>query len=149
MVKKRILQYNACEDELDDLVEELREVTISFSKNNYSWNRVMYIVLLVITILISVIIFWGELSTFIQPFSFINVLRIVDWDSPAAYIMNVLLISYIAYIVGNTVFRVKVYKMFSLHKRHSSSSSLAFTAINLARVSFPLCYNYLQVTQIQ
>lgn len=39
--------------------------------------------------------------------------------------------------------------MFSLHKKHSSSASLSFTAINLARISFPLCYNYTQITEIE
>lgn len=130
-------------------MDELKEVTISFTKNNYSFLKAFYIFLLFLTIVISAIVFWGELSTFITPFSIINVLRIVDWNSPAAYIMNVLLVSYIAFIVGHTVFRVKVYKMFSLHKKHSSASSLAFTAINLARISFPLCYNYLQITEIK
>jgi hypothetical protein len=39
--------------------------------------------------------------------------------------------------------------VFSLHKKHSSSSSLTFTAINMARICYPLCFNYLQITHIQ
>lgn len=149
LVKKRIIEHNACEDELDELVDELRDVTINFSKNNYQYMKYLYALLLILTVLLSVIIFWGEFSIFISIFSYINVLRLIDWGSPAAYILNCLLVFYIAYIVTHTVFRLKVYKMFSLHKRHSSSSSLAFTAINLARISFPLCYNYLQITDIK
>jgi hypothetical protein len=63
--------------------------------------------------------------------------------------MNCLLMFYIVYIVTHTVFRIKLYRVFSLHKKHSSSSSLIFTAINLARICYPLCYNYLQITHIK
>lgn len=39
--------------------------------------------------------------------------------------------------------------MFELHKKHSSAASLFFTSINMARISYPLCYNYLQLTSIR
>lgn len=76
-------------------------------------------------------------------------LSLVNWASPAAYVMNCFLTLYIAYIATHTVFRIKLYHVFSLHKKHSSSSSLIFTAINLARICYPLCYNYLQITHIE
>lgn len=76
-------------------------------------------------------------------------LSLIDWGSPASYIMNCLLTFYIVYIVTHTIFRIKLYRVFSLHKKHSSSSSLIFTAINLARICYPLCYNYLQITHIK
>ena len=60
--------------------------------------------------------------------------------------MNCLLTFYIVYIVSQTVFRIKLYKVFALHKKHSTASSLAFASINLARIAYPLCYNYLQIT---
>ena len=62
--------------------------------------------------------------------------------------MNCVLMSYIVYIVTHTVFRVKLYKVFSLHKKHSTAASLLFTSINLSRVCYPLCYNYLQITDM-
>lgn len=64
----------------------------------------------------------------------------------AGLLVNTLLTGYVGYIVTHTIFRVRVYKVFALHRGHSSASSLLFTAINLARVSYPLCYNYLQIT---
>ena len=60
--------------------------------------------------------------------------------------INILLTIYVAYIVTHTIFRIKIYKVFSLHRGHSTASSLIFTSINLARVSYPLCFNYLQIT---
>ena len=41
---------------------------------------------------------------------------------------------------------MNVFGLFNLHKRHSTSASLLFMAINVARISYPLCYNYLQIT---
>lgn len=104
--------------------------------------------LFILTVIISLIIFWAELSTFITVLAPINLLKIVQWDSPASYVINCLLTFYIVYIVSHTVFRIKLYRIFALHKKHSTASSLAFTSINLARVSFPLCYNYFQITEI-
>ena len=69
----------------------------------------------------------------------------MGWGGEVAYFFNVALTIYVAYIVGNAIFRVKVYKIFALHKGHSSASSLLFTAINLSRVCYPLCFNYLQI----
>lgn len=69
--------------------------------------------------------------------------------SPATSLfVNTVMIGYVAYIVANTIFRIKVYKTFSLHKGHSTAASLIFTAINLSRVAYPLCYNYLQLTNM-
>lgn len=82
-------------------------------------------------------------------FRYVNVLGLINFSSPASYIMNCLLTLYIAYIVTHTVFRIKLYRMYSLHKKHSSSSSLTFTAINLARICYPLCFNYLQITHVE
>lgn len=111
--------------------------------------RIIYIILFILTILVSVIILLAETSTFISVFEYINVLGLINFASPASYIMNFILTFYIAYIVTHTVFRIKLYKVYSLHKRHSSSSSLTFTAINLARICYPLCFNYLQITHIK
>ena len=54
--------------------------------------------------------------------------------------------SYIAYLVTHSIFKIKVYKIFALYKGHSTASSLLFTSINLSRVCYPLCYNYEQIT---
>ena len=105
-----------------------------------------YWILFVLTAIISLIIFLAELSSFVSVLSVINVLALIKWDSPASYIMNCLLTFYIVYIVSQTVFRIKLYKVFALHKKHSTASSLAFASINLARIAYPLCYNYLQIT---
>lgn len=95
-------------------------------------------------------IFLAEISTFISVFSYVNILSIINSASPAtSYVMNCFGTFYIVYVVTHTVFRIKIYKVFSLYKKHSSSSSLMFTAINLARICYPLCYNYLQIAQIK
>lgn len=72
----------------------------------------------------------------------------MSWGGEVAYIFNTCLTAYIAYIVTNTIFRIKIYKIFALHKGHSTASSLLFTAINLSRICYPLCYNYLQITNM-
>lgn len=110
--------------------------------------KIYYTILAVLTMIISVIIFWAEFSTFISVFNKINILSLINWSSPAAYLMNCCLTLYIVYVATHTVFRIKLYRIFSLHKKNSSSSSLCFTCINLARISFPLCYNYLQITNM-
>lgn len=50
------------------------------------------------------------------------------------------------YIITHSIFEMNVFGMFNLHKRHSTGASLLFMAINVARISYPLCYNYLQIT---
>ena len=77
-----------------------------------------------------------------------NLLSLIQWDSPQSYVMNCLLTLYCVYIVSQTVFRIKIYRIFALHKKHSTASSLVFTSINLARIAYPLCYNYLQITSM-
>ena len=77
-----------------------------------------------------------------------NVLRLLGWGGHLPFSFNILLMGYIAYIVTQSVFRIKVYKVFALYKGHSTASSLLFTAINLSRICYPLCYNYEQITDL-
>ena len=115
--------------------------------NGYKYRNLYYSLLFGITSALSALIFFAELSTFAVFLSPANVLSLVMGSSGAfGLFLNTLLTAYIAYIVTHTIFRIKVYKVFALHRGHSSASSLLFTAINLARVSYPLCYNYLQIT---
>lgn len=102
--------------------------------------------LFIITATISILIFFAELATFATFLAPVNPLGVLGWGGTAAYLGNLLLTAYIAYLVTHTIFRIKVYKIFALYKKNSSASSLLFTAINLSRVCYPLCYNYLQVT---
>ena len=148
MVKKQVLTYNACNSQLDELVDELKSVTESFSSNNYSYKRILFLMMFGVVCLVGVLVFVAEVCSFIPVLSVINVLRVIQWDSPISYIMNCLLTFYIVYIVSHTVFRIKLYRVFALHKKHSTASSLCFTAINIARVAYPLCYNYLQITNM-
>lgn len=101
-----------------------------------------------ITSILSVFIFFAELATFAKFLAPANLLAVLmgNGSGGLALMANTLLTAYIGYIVTHTIFRVRVYKVFALHRGHSSASSLLFTAINLARVSYPLCYNYLQIT---
>lgn len=131
---------------MDELVDDLKGITESYLHNSYSKKRIVFTILFVLTSIISALLFMAELSTFATFLAPVNVLSLLGSGGPVAYAFNVLLTAYAAYIVGNAVFRIKVYKIFALHRGHSSASSLLFTSINLSRVCFPLCFNYLQIT---
>jgi hypothetical protein len=100
------------------------------------------------TALISTLVFLAELSTFISFLRPINVLRLMAWGGEATFFLNVFMTGYVAYAVAHAIFRIKVYKIFALYRGHSSASSLLFTAINLSRVCYPLCFNYEQITNM-
>ena len=102
----------------------------------------------IISTIVSSIIFFAELSTFATFLVPANVLRLLGWGGHLPFSFNILLMSYISYIVVHSVFRIKVYKVFALYKGHSTASSLLFTAINLSRICYPLCYNYEQITDL-
>lgn len=95
---------------------------------------------------ISVLIFFAELVTFASFLAPANLLALVSFGGTPGLVINTCLTAYIAYIMTHTICRIKIYKVFELHRGHSSASSLLFTAINLSRVCYPLCYNYLQIT---
>lgn len=148
IVKKRVLEKNACDSRLDELVDDLKGITQSYLSNNYSYKRVLYSSLFVATSAISCLIFFAELSTFATFLSPINLLGLMGWGGQVAYFLNLFLSIYIAQMVVSSVFRVKVYKIFALHKKHSTASSLLFSAINLSRICYPLCFNYEQITNL-
>lgn len=92
------------------------------------------------------LIFFAEVATFASFLSPANVLALLSFTGVAGLIVNTVLAGYVAYVMTHTIFRIRIYRVFALHRGHSSASSLLFTAINLARVSYPLCFNYLQLT---
>jgi hypothetical protein len=94
------------------------------------------------------LIFFAELATFATFLHPLNLLALISFTGIPGLVLNTLFAAYIAYVVVHTIFRVKVYKVYALHRGHSSASSLLFTAINLSRISYPLCYNYLQITNL-
>lgn len=145
-VKKRIVEWSANNSQLDELVDDLKSTTESYLANNYSRKRVLFTVLFAVTSLLSVLIFFAEVATFARFLAPANLLALVGVSGVGGLVANALLTGYIAFVVTHTIFRIKVYRVFLLHRGHSSASSLLFTAINLARISYPLCYNYLQLT---
>lgn len=98
--------------------------------------------------MLSVLIFFAEIATFAPFLAPANVLALISLSGVSGLILNTFLVGYVAYVTTHTVFRVRLYKSYALHRGHSSGSSLLFTAINLARVSYPLCYNYLQMAAL-
>jgi hypothetical protein len=114
--------------------------------NGYSRKKIYYTILFVMSVFVSSVIFLAQLSTFAKFLAPVNLLSLISWGGEAGLFINSLMIGYVAYVVANTIFRIKIYKIFALHRGHSSASSLLFTAINLSRVCYPLCYNYLQIT---
>lgn len=148
MTKKRILSSNAAASELDELVDDLKGVTESYLNNSYSRKKIYFTVVFVVTVAISTIIFFAEVSTFVSFLEPANLLRLMGWGGEVTFAFNVALTAYVAYMVASSIFRIKVYKVFVLFRGHSSASSLLFTSINLSRVCYPLCFNYLQITSM-
>ena len=133
---------------MDELVDDLKGITESYLHNNYSKKKISFTILFVLATTITIVIFFAELSTFIKFLQPANVLRLMTWGGTLTFVFNVILTSYVAYIVASSIFRIKVYKVFALYKGHSTASSLLFTSINLSRVCYPLCFNYLQITNM-
>ncbi len=126
-------------------MDELKSTTESYLANNYSHKRIAYTICFAVTLLLSLLVVFAEIATFLTFLAPANLLALLSLSGIAGLVLNSFLVAYIGYVVAHTVFRVRVYKVFALHRGHSSASSLLFSAINLARVSYPLCYNYLQI----
>jgi hypothetical protein len=143
ILKRRALEKHANDSHLDELVDDLKGTTESYLANTYSHKKIIFTVLFVLTLLVSVLIFFAEVATFATFLGPANLLALVSLSGTAGLVLNTCLAVYVAYVMTHTIFRIKV---FALHRGHSSASSMLFTAINLARVSYPLCFNYLQLT---
>lgn len=143
-----MLTHEGNNSQLDELVDELKNTTESYLDNNYSRKKIYYTAMFVLTALLSALIFFAEIATFATFLDRANLLALLSLTGTPGLIFNTLLTAYIAYVVTHTIFRVKIYKVYALHRGHSSASSLLFTAINLSRISYPLCYNYLQITNL-
>lgn len=133
---------------LEEIVESVNGCNRSVVANGYKYKRWGFFGLFVGVTLLSLVVFVGELSTFIPPMEVANVLYYLNEipSPPVVYILNSLLLLYIVYIITHSVFEMKVFGLYSLHRHHSTAASLLFTSVNLSRVSYPLCYNYLQIT---
>lgn len=146
-VKKRMLEKSALESQLDELVDDLRSTSLAHQANGYRYRKAYYSLLCLLTSVLALLIFFAELATFAKFLAPANVLAVAAAGAgEGGLLLNACLAGYVGWLVTQTIFRIKVYKVFALHRGHSSASSLLFTAINLARVSYPLCYNYLQIT---
>ena len=99
-----------------------------------------------VSVVVSVVFYLAEISIFTS--KKISVIYWLNYDMSLAYLVNCILMIYVVYVVTHTIFRVKIYRVFELHKGHSTAASLLFTSINMSRISYPLCYNYLQLTSI-
>jgi CBS domain containing-hemolysin-like protein len=140
-----VLERQANDSYLDELVDELKGTTESYLANNYSHKRMAFTACFALTLLLSLLVFFAELATFAPFLEPANLLALLSRSGIAGLVLNTCLAGYVAYVITHTVFRIRIYKAFALHRGHSSASSLLFTAINLARVSYPLCFNYLQM----
>jgi hypothetical protein len=110
IIKQHHLHFQSCESQLDDLVDELREVTVCFSRNNYRYKRMWYTFLFVLSTIVSVIFYTAEISIFTT--KKISVIYWLNYDLSIAYFVNCLLMIYIVYVVTHTIFRVKIYRIF-------------------------------------
>jgi len=63
-------------------------------------------------------------------------------------IFSLLLMSFFTYIVFFGLFKLKIFKLYSLIPHHSDAASMLFSAVVLTRVVPALCYNFLQLLGI-
>lgn len=105
-----------------------------------------YNFLFVLSVIVSAVFYLAEISIFTT--KKISVIYWLNYDMSLAYFVNCVMMVYVVYVVTHTIFRVKIYRVFELHKGHSTAASLLFTSMNMSRISYPLCYNYLQLTSI-
>lgn len=146
--KRKVSELRMYGSWMEELVENVNSCNQSVTANGYRYKRWGFRVLFVMVTLLSIVVFIGEVSTFIPAVEAANALYYLnEIPSPATvYLLNSLLLLYIVYIISHSVFEMKVFGLYSLHRHHSTAASLLFTSVNLSRVSYPLCYNYLQIT---
>lgn len=133
---------------LNEIVDTVARCNNSVVNNSYRYRKWGFLSLFVCSTILNIIIFIGQLSTFVPFMEVVNTLVYINEipSAPVVYIMNSMLLLYIVYIITHSIFEMKVFGMYSLHPNHSTAASLLFTSVNLSRVSYPLCYNYLQIT---
>lgn len=148
VVKRKVSELRMYTSWMDNIVEAVEACNSSVAKNQYALKRWGFRTAFVAATALSLLVFLAELSTFVPAVTVVNVpFQINGVRVPAlVYCLNTALLLYVVYVVSHAVFEMKVFGLYSLHPRHSTAASLLFASVNLSRVSYPICYNYLQLT---
>ncbi|CAD8049363.1 unnamed protein product [Paramecium primaurelia] len=100
--------------------------------------------------LLSVILMFGEFQVLMKQKIDINILSSVILsisDTTFTNIILLVLLTYMMFCVYYGLFSMKISGLISFNNKHNTDApSLMFGSVNFGRVSFPLCYNFLQMT---
>ncbi|CAD8078221.1 unnamed protein product [Paramecium primaurelia] len=159
--KLNIVNYKALKFERKDLADDETQFETKWSKMIYKisiiWNlklRKYYCVVLAITYaLLSLFILFCELITFVAKTNKeLNPYYLLLSSINRYYLTELVLLLPLLYMMFCTyygLFAMKISGLISFNKHHHTDApSLMFGSINFARVSFPLCFNFIQITDI-
>jgi hypothetical protein len=100
--------------------------------------------------LVSLILIWCE-TTFFSKTPVLSVIALWFQHENISYfwleLVSIAILAYMCSCCVFSLFRVKIFGMFSLNKRHTDVPSLAFIAAYMCRLTFPLCYNFMNIIQ--
>ncbi|CAD8058048.1 unnamed protein product [Paramecium sonneborni] len=100
--------------------------------------------------LLSTILMFGEFQVLIKEKININILSSAILSIKGTQLTNIvllILLTYMMFCVYYGLFQLKISGLISFNKKHNTDApSLMFGSVNFGRVSFPLCYNFLQMT---
>jgi len=98
----------------------------------------------------SAAVLYGELANFFNiEFSFFNVIISLEYGY---FVTNLLVFIPFSYIIITTyfgLFSFKITKWYELYPKHTDSVSLIYSASFLARLIYPICFNFLKLAQIE
>ncbi|CAD8085596.1 unnamed protein product [Paramecium primaurelia] len=159
--KLNIVNQKALKFERKDLADDETQFETKWSKMIYKisiiWNlklRKYYCVVLAITYaLLSLFILFCELITFVAKTNKeLNPYYLLLSSINRYYLTELVLLLPLLYMMFCTyygLFAMKISGLISFNKHHHTDApSLMFGSINFARVSFPLCFNFIQITDI-
>ncbi|CAD8176346.1 unnamed protein product [Paramecium pentaurelia] len=159
--KLNIVNQKALKFERKDLADDETQFETKWSKMIYKisiiWNlklRKYYCVVLAITYaLLSLFILFCELITFVAKTNKeLNPYYLLLSSINRYYLTELILLLPLLYMMFCTyygLFAMKISGLISFNKHHHTDApSLMFGSINFARVSFPLCFNFIQITDI-
>lgn len=103
--------------------------------------------LAVIFAVVSLAVVWSEL-VYVVPKIVLSVIGAIFNGSDVKYgTIEFISVGFLLYMCGccmHSLFKVKVFNMYSLHgNRHTSNVSLCWFTCQMCRLTFPLCYNFM------
>ncbi len=110
----------------------------------------LFFLLFITTALFSCAVLYAEIANFFKiEFRFLD--KIITLRK-GYFTTNLLMFLPLSYILVTTyigLFSFRITQWYELYPRHSDPASLVWAATILARLLYPMCYNYLEISQIQ